>query len=80
MVRGKATTKVPTAPSVVGRGKWEAQKTRILNRARRVTKEGWEYEANQRHGELIVQTLGMEEAKNSCEPRRGCESMGGGAG
>ena len=44
------------------------KETRILNRVLRVTQEGWEYEADQRHGELIIQTLAMEGAKTVVSP------------
>ena len=40
--------------SIVGRAKDEDSEVRILNRVIRVTEEGWEYEADQRHGELII--------------------------
>ena len=39
------------------------EEARLLNRIIRRTDEGWEYEADQRHAELIVKGLGLEEAK-----------------
>ena len=36
----------------------EVKEARILNRVIRVTREGWEYEADQRHADLIVQETG----------------------
>ena len=33
----------------------ESREERILNRVIRVTPEGWEYEADQRHADLIIQ-------------------------
>ena len=41
---------------------------KVLNRVVRITEEGWEYEADQRHGELIVATLNMSEAKGVTSP------------
>ena len=54
--------------TIVGRRNVEAKEVRVLNRVVRVTEGGWEYEADQRHGELIVQTLGMEGSKPVCSP------------
>ena len=39
------------------------QETRVLNSILRVRPEGWEYEADQRHAELVVRGLGMEKTK-----------------
>ena len=36
----------------------EVREARILNRVIRVTNEGWEYEADQRYADLIVQDTG----------------------
>ena len=36
----------------------ESREERILNRAIRVTPDGWEYEADQRHADLIIQDSG----------------------
>ena len=36
----------------------EVKEARILNRVIRVTSEGWEYEADQRHAGLIIQETG----------------------
>ena len=54
--------------SVVGRGNGEDKEARILNRVIRVKPGGWEYEADQRHGELIIKALGMEECKSVVSP------------
>ena len=35
----------------------EVKETRILNRIVRVTKDGWEYEVEQRHADLIIQEM-----------------------
>ena len=36
----------------------EVKEARILNRIIRVTRGGWEYEADQRHADLIIQETG----------------------
>ena len=54
--------------SVVGRGKGEDKEARILNWVIRVMPNGWEYEADQRHGELIIKTLGMDNCKSVIIP------------
>ena len=66
--REKLDQRFQLKTSVVGRGKGEVQETRILNRVLRTTEDGWEYEADQRHGELIIQTLAMEGAKTVVSP------------
>ena len=47
------------------------KEARLLNRIIRRTEEGWEYEADQRHAELIVKGLGLEEAKAVATPAEG---------
>ena len=42
----------------------EVSEARILNRIIRVTEQGWEYEADQRHADLIIKDTGAE--KMSC--------------
>lgn len=44
------------------------QEARILNRVIRVGKEGWEYEADQRHRDLIIEQLGLKEARSVAAP------------
>ena len=53
----------------------EVQEARILNRVIRVTERGWEYEADQRHRDLIVQQLGLTSARPVSAP--GSEEKGG---
>ena len=49
--------------TIVGGGKKEEKEVRVLNRVIRHTSNGWEYEADQRHADIIVKELGLEEAK-----------------
>ena len=46
----------------------ERSESRILNRIVRWTPEGGEYEADQRHAELIIQAMGMEKGKAVATP------------
>ena len=41
---------------------------KVLNKVIRITDSGWEYEAGQRHGELIVRTQNLDEAKEVGTP------------
>ena len=41
----------------------EIQEARILNRILRRTSQGWEYEADQRHAELIIRGMNLEMQK-----------------
>ena len=54
--------------TIVGNDKSESTEARILNRVVRRTDHGWEYEADQRHAEIIVQALGLNEAKGLSTP------------
>ena len=54
--------------SVVGDGREEVQETKVLNRIIRMDHEGWHYKADQRHGELIVMALNLQEAKSVQTP------------
>ena len=47
---------------VIGTGDGEISEERVLNRIIRVTEQGWEYEADQRHGELIVRGMNLQDA------------------
>ena len=53
---------------VVGMGKCETREGKVLNRIIRVDKDGWFFEADQRHAEIIVKHMRMEEAKASATP------------
>ena len=53
---------------------------RVLNRMIGLCPHGWEYEPDQRHADLIVQTMGMTTAKP--QDAKGCGEVrvAGGAG
>ena len=46
----------------------ESREERILNRVIRVTPEGWEYEADQRHADLIIQESGAAKLSTLSHP------------
>ena len=52
----------------LGDKKEEAKEIRVLNKVIRLTKEGLELEADPRHAELVIRTLGLEESKISATP------------
>ena len=56
----------------------EVDEARVLNRVIRVTELGWEYEADQRHADLLIEGMGMASA-NSTKTRRGREGRVQGA-
>ena len=64
----KARFEVKT--SIIGRKEvgGEAQEARILNRVIRVTKNGWEYEADQRHCDLIIRETGADKMSGLTHP------------
>ena len=43
----------------------------MLDRVIRIDKEGWSYEADQRHAELLIQQLGLQGAKSVNTPGEG---------
>ena len=55
----------------------EVREARILNRVIRVTDEGWEYEADQRHAGLITQETGAAGMGSLSHPGREKRLLGG---
>ena len=53
---------------VIGGGEKEQREGRILNRVVRWTEKGWEYEADRKHADILVERLGMKEAKAVATP------------
>ena len=52
----------------MGLRKGESREERILNRVIRVTENGWEYEADQRHSDLIIQETGADRMSTLSHP------------
>merc|ERR1712240_122372 len=46
----------------------EGREARVLNRILRVTEDGWEYEPDQRHIDLLIDGLGLRKAKSVSTP------------
>ena len=55
---------------VIGTKSQEEEKleARVLNRVLRVTPQGWEYEPDQRHIDMLIEGLGLQEAKAVSTP------------
>jgi hypothetical protein len=54
--------------NTIGSGAAHDREGRVLNRVIRRTNRGWEYEADQRHSEIIVAALKLTEAKGVKTP------------
>ena len=66
MVAGTSTG--PATTTLNGENMKEGSEGRLLNRVVRCTPKGWEVEADQRHADLIVQELGLSDAKGVIPP------------
>ena len=61
---------------VIGSGEGEQKEGRVLNRIIRVTEDGWEYEADQRHVDILIDELGLRGAngvQTPCEEEKSWE-------
>ena len=46
----------------------EVTEARVLNRILRVTEQGWEFEPDPRHIDMLIEGLGLQEAKPVSTP------------
>ncbi len=53
-LKGQLEQRFEIKTKTVGMGESELREARVLNRVIRVTDEGWEYEPDQRHADIIV--------------------------
>ena len=53
---------------IVGDAPDENKEGRVLGRVLRITQDGWEYEPDQRHAEMIVEAMGLQNAKSVSTP------------
>ena len=53
---------------ILGPGPGQKKEVRVLNRVIRWTDGGLEFEADQRHAEMVVRDLGLENAKAVATP------------
>ena len=58
----------PAVTTAYGEDMKEGSEGRLLNRVLRCTPMGWEVEADQRHADLIVQELALEDARGVITP------------
>ena len=49
--------------TIVGDALEENKEGRVLNRIIRITETGWEYEPDQRHADMIIETMCMQKSK-----------------
>ena len=67
--RRRLEERFKTKSQLVGaRAGEECTEARVLNRIIRVTPQGWEYEPDQRHVDLLIDGLGLQSAKAVCSP------------
>ena len=66
--RGALERRFEIKSTVVGTGPNEVREARILGRVIRVGTGGWQYEADQRHGELLAEHLNLTCAKSLSNP------------
>ena len=53
---------------IIGEGYGEVREARVLNRILRTTSTGWEYEPDQRHVDMLINGLGLQQAKGVATP------------
>ena len=63
-LKGRFEVKSKVLVSAAG----EEKEGRVLNRVIRATQDGWEYEPDQRHADIIIEAMGMKEAKGVSTP------------
>ena len=66
--RGQLEKRFEVKTKVIGTGEGEVPEARVLSRIIRVSEQGWEHEGDQRHAELIVKALSLENAKSVSTP------------
>ena len=71
MVEGKLSQRFEIKAKVMGLKEGESREERILSRVIRVIREGWEYEADQRHADLFIQETGASKLSALSHPGRG---------
>ena len=61
--KDKLSARFQIKTKVIGKGPGEVEEESVLNRVMRRTKEGWEYEADQRLADILVKSMNMSDAK-----------------
>ena len=67
-VQEELANKFEIKTKTIGQQAGNLMEARVLNRVIRITPEGWEYEADQRHSDLIIEGLGLTSAKSVLTP------------
>ena len=67
-LREKLAGRFEIKTTVVGMGTGEAREARLLNRILSIDANGWRYEADPRHAELIIRGLNLTDAKGVKSP------------
>ena len=75
-MRRKLEEKFEIKTSLVGHGPKDAREGKVLNRILRATEGGFEYEADPRHAELMIEAMGLQSAKGVTSPMVSQEDEG----
>ena len=67
-VKGELAKRFTAKIEVCGHEEGESKEVTILNRVIRAVDDGWEYEADQRHAEMMIGELGLKEASGVGAP------------
>ena len=67
-LRQKLASRFEIKTTMIGDGENEEKEGKVLNRVVRITDDGWEYEADQRHAEIIVEAMKLGDAKSVSTP------------
>ena len=68
MLKERLSERFEIKTKLMGLRAGESREERILNRVIRVTDDGWEYEADQRHADLIIQETGASKLNALSHP------------
>ena len=66
--RAKLEERFELKTTILGTGPDEVREARLLNRILSITEDGWRYEADPRHAELIIRGLNLKDAKGVKTP------------
>jgi hypothetical protein len=66
--RARLLSRFQIKTKVVGTGTSDLREATVLNRTIRTTATGWEYEADQRHADILVREMNLEEANSVKTP------------
>ena len=66
--RQKLEKRFEIKTKIIGTTDSESSEGKVLNRVIRETEDGWEYEPDQRHAEIIISELGLQDARPAATP------------